>query len=80
MRKKPANALTAELQRRGREGSGLLRTPLWKQVRTYQASAHLEVDERPDVIDPRAAVVAMDRSLPPERTVTYDSGHGRDPQ
>jgi thiamine pyrophosphate-dependent acetolactate synthase large subunit-like protein len=77
-----ASALTAELERRGYRGTGFRGTPFERQLRSYRAAAADDDDVAASVaaastglVDPRSLVVALDRLLPAERTVTYDSGH-----
>lgn len=70
-----ALAILAELERRGHRRSGFRGTDVERRVRSYVAADELEAVARDGLVDPRSVVVALDRSLPVERTVTYDSGH-----
>jgi thiamine pyrophosphate-dependent acetolactate synthase large subunit-like protein len=70
-----AAALLAELQGRGHRSSGFRDTELAEQVRSFDASTEFEPEESEGLVDPRSLCVALDRALPLERTVTYDSGH-----
>lgn len=71
-----ATALVAELERRG----GALpasRTPGLAaeiQAGTWAQQPYQDTGT-PDQIDPRTLSIALDRILPPERTVAVDSGH-----
>ncbi|MHC6219402.1 thiamine pyrophosphate-binding protein [Arthrobacter sp. MMS24-S77] len=70
-----AAALLEELERRGHSGSGFRGTDVELQLKSYVAAEQYEEVVEDGVVDPRSFVVALDRLLPQERTVTYDSGH-----
>jgi thiamine pyrophosphate-dependent acetolactate synthase large subunit-like protein len=70
-----ATAVTAELRRRGHRGAGFRGTPVEQQLRSYVPADEFQAIEADGLVDPRSVVVALDRLLPGERTITYDSGH-----
>jgi thiamine pyrophosphate-dependent acetolactate synthase large subunit-like protein len=70
-----AAALLAELERRGHSSSGFRGTDVELQLKAFVAAEQYEEVVEDGVVDPRSFVVALDRLLPQERTVTYDSGH-----
>jgi len=70
-----AAALNHELERRSYAAEKSWDQPTLDRIRTYVAADDFEPVVRDGVIDPRSLVVEIDRLLPTERTVTYDSGH-----
>ncbi|WP_432995287.1 thiamine pyrophosphate-dependent enzyme [Dactylosporangium sp. CA-233914] len=70
-----AAALTAELVRRGHRATGFRGTPVEQQLRAYVPGEQFEANEEDGLVDPRSVVVTLNRLLPSERTITYDSGH-----
>lgn len=70
-----AAALRHELERRGYESEGFRGSDELKELQGFVAADEFEPVEADGLIDPRSLVVELDRLLPLERTVTYDSGH-----
>lgn len=71
--KATAEALTAELERRGHQGSGRRTDELARKIASGRTE--LEKDEGTDeLIDPRVVMYKLDELLPPERTLACDGG------
>ena len=71
-----AEALAAELDRRGHSAPGLRRDEVAGAIAggSWRDLAHDDASDG-DRIDPRTLSKALDRLLPPERVVAVDSGH-----
>ena len=70
-----AEALLDELERRGHTAAGFRGGAVEQDVRAYRAADDYDEVHADDLLDPRSLAVALDRSLPAERTVVYDGGH-----
>lgn len=70
-----AAALLAELEQRGFTHKGFRATPVENEVASYVAANDFKPVVANGVVDPRSLLVELDRLLPLERTITYDSGH-----
>lgn len=70
-----AAALSHELERRGFRAQTTWGPSTRDEIRDYVAADDFEPVVADGLVDPRSLVVEIDRLLPTERTVTYDSGH-----
>jgi thiamine pyrophosphate-dependent acetolactate synthase large subunit-like protein len=71
-----ARAFTAELERRGVHAEGFRDPALAGQIASARWQDQVYDDASSDAaIDPRTLSLALDRTLPAERTVAIDSGH-----
>lgn len=71
-----ARALVAELRGRGHRRTGRRTPGVEQRIRTGSwRDEPYEDAGTPDRIDPRTLSIAVDRLLPPERTIAVDSGH-----
>lgn len=71
-----ATALVAEIERRGPTMSSSRTQRLATEIQAGTWARQLYDDTgTPEQIDPRTLSIALDRILPPERTVAVDSGH-----
>jgi thiamine pyrophosphate-dependent acetolactate synthase large subunit-like protein len=70
-----AEALLDELERRGHSAAGFRGGAVEQEVRAYRAADDYDEVHADGLLDPRSLAVALDRSLPAERTVVYDGGH-----
>jgi thiamine pyrophosphate-dependent acetolactate synthase large subunit-like protein len=70
-----AEALRDELERRGHSAAGFRGGAVEQEVRAYRAADDFDEVHADGLLDPRSLAVALDRSLPAERTVVYDGGH-----
>lgn len=70
-----AAAIVHELERRGFTPAETWPSRSRDEIRRYVAADDLQPVIADGLVDPRSLVVEIDRLLPLERTVTYDSGH-----
>jgi acetolactate synthase I/II/III large subunit len=70
-----AAALVKELERRGHRVNGYRTPEVAKQIQEFKLDATVVDRGNTDGLDPRMVMIALDRILPPERTLVIDGGH-----
>jgi thiamine pyrophosphate-dependent acetolactate synthase large subunit-like protein len=70
-----AEALVAELERRGTQSTGIRSGELRERIASFDPRVDFRDESLADLIDPRTLMLALHRILPVERTVVVDPGH-----
>jgi acetolactate synthase-1/2/3 large subunit len=70
-----AEALVAELERRGHQATGLRSSDLGDRIASFDRAGEFREESLPDKIDPRTALIELDRILPRDRSVVVDPSH-----
>lgn len=70
-----AEALVAELERRGHSASGFRTPELAARLAAFRPADEVRDQSTPDLIDARTLMLELDRILPADRVLTIDAGH-----
>jgi acetolactate synthase I/II/III large subunit len=70
-----AEALMAELERRGHRSRGYRSPELADRIAAFDPLETFNDQSEPGAVDPRSLLLALDRLLPKDRTVVVDPGH-----